>query len=577
MQSSRPFLSPAPTGLKIDLPVCHTTAQGFYRVSVVENGQVVKEYPRAANLILDSGLDLVNTNTWKALLNYCVAGTGTTPTKDLLDGTWSQSGTTVTSSGSTYTLTSGDIGKYVGFTTGESGKITAVASGTSCTVNKTQTVASTTAALYRANQTGLVTEVVRTNTYPQFTNTDGNNSQSLILDQPNQKATIRRTYDFAAEVSAKNYTEVGVSPVVTVAANLFSRILLAGTVSVGIGQQLRVEYDLVLQFSNITSNPTSTLAITGWPVAYNVQSITASGTAFTVTFTAAHHFLASGQLNLAGTTPPLFTLSAATSNSTTMTLTTTSAHGRTTGDSVVVVGMTPSGYNGTWTCAAGTTGSTIVITSAANPGTGTVFGTVRLATPGTWYDGTWTIASVTSTTCVITSTLNPGPAGLNGTGFNNTVAQYYPVAWGIDQPQSSGAGFVTYFPSLYNSAQCLGMFDGPSVLHMTGFTNGVQTAPTFAATYTMANTTVRDSVTSTYTNGNFYRDDVNVFNAGTLNLSNIRSFGIVGLTLTSSNLSALVTIAGVAGMIVNLQQPQIKTSTNKLTLTIRKSWGRVLS
>ena len=63
-----------------------------------------------------------------------------------------------------------------------------------------------------------------------------------------------------------------------------------------------------------------------------------------------------------------------------ITYTTTAAHNIGVGQSIIVTGVSPSGYNGTFTTIAGTTGSTIVVT-ASNPGTYTSGGTVSLPLP----------------------------------------------------------------------------------------------------------------------------------------------------------------------------------------------------
>lgn len=95
-------------------------AKGRVQVHVVNRkGDVIKSMPWQDNLILDQGMDYYATNTWANLMNYCVAGTGTTPTRDLLDGTAAQSGTTVTLTGSTYVLSVGDVGLDAGALNGE--------------------------------------------------------------------------------------------------------------------------------------------------------------------------------------------------------------------------------------------------------------------------------------------------------------------------------------------------------------------------------------------------------------------------------------------------------------------------
>jgi hypothetical protein len=61
---------------------------------------------------------------------------------------------------------------------------------------------------------------------------------------------------------------------------------------------------------------------------------------------------------------------------TNISITTGSAHGIVVGQTVVIAGVTPSGYNGTWTAQAGTTGTTLVVNIGSNPGVITVAGVV---------------------------------------------------------------------------------------------------------------------------------------------------------------------------------------------------------
>lgn len=63
------------------------------------------------------------------------------------------------------------------------------------------------------------------------------------------------------------------------------------------------------------------------------------------------------------------TITAATWATGQATFTTAAPHGLTTGSLVTISGVNPAGYNGTFTAAAGTTGSTIVVPMATNPGT----------------------------------------------------------------------------------------------------------------------------------------------------------------------------------------------------------------
>ena len=74
-------------------------------------------------------------------------------------------------------------------------------------------------------------------------------------------------------------------------------------------------------------------------------------------------------------------ISAITSGASSFTVTTSSTTW-TAGDSVVITGVTPSGYNGSWTIATGGA-TTFTVTSTANPGTASAFGT---ATKGYFVD-----------------------------------------------------------------------------------------------------------------------------------------------------------------------------------------------
>lgn len=542
---------------------------GAVTVSVLENGRVLRTLPTQRNLILDSGMDMVESNTWQGLMAYGVAGTGSTPTKDILDGTWSQTGTTIVSSGSSYTLTSGDIGKWIGFANGTQAKITAIISGTSATVAQSQTVAAMTANLYRAGQTGLAVEAKRSNTYPSFTAVDGLASQGHHPDQTAQKMRVRRTFDFTAEVSDTNYTEIGVSPSGSAGNNLFARILLSGAVTVLTGQQLRVQYDLILQCSGIQTHPTSTLAITGWPVPFSIASITASGSAWTVTTTTAHNYATGGKVNIAGALPPKVAVVTATSTPTDFTIETGAAHGRSVGDQITLEDMVPTAYNGTWTVATIGSATVLTVTTAANPGTGTAFGTLRLATPATWFDGTnYTVASTpTATTFTITNTATPPAAGASGTVYSNLNAAYYAACWGVGP----------YYPSLV-SGNARAFLEMTSSVAAHGFSDGLKTPAAFTTDISSAppyaNRIAPTTNTKTaYVNGNWFQDHVSTFDAGTLNYTNIQSFAIAG----GNSVSFAANASAPSQALFNLEEPQVKANTHSLTITVRRSWNRVLA
>lgn len=107
---------------------------------------------------------------------------------------------------------------------------------------------------------GLVTETKRTGTLVTGT---GNCGQTTVT----ATTVFRRTFDHTVESVSRSYTEHGLSPIPTAGNNLSTRAIIAGgPVTVGIGQQLRVIYDISVVVA--PASPASlTVAATGWPVA----------------------------------------------------------------------------------------------------------------------------------------------------------------------------------------------------------------------------------------------------------------------------------------------------------------------
>jgi len=63
---------------------------------------------------------------------------------------------------------------------------------------------------------------------------------------------------------------------------------------------------------------------------------------------------------------------------TNISITTADSHGISVGDSVTVYGVSPGGYNGTWTAQAGTTETTLVLNIGSNPGIITTSGKAKI-------------------------------------------------------------------------------------------------------------------------------------------------------------------------------------------------------
>lgn len=250
----------------------HQSARGRVKIQVIENGSLVRDIPWQKNLILDQGLDFVAARTWAACMTHCAAGTGTTPTRDDSGAvTASQSGTTVTASAGFFAV--GDVGKLLKYDSGAEARITGYTSTTVVTVGTSATVATSLFTLYRVNQIGLASESKRTSTYLTGTGncgyTDGGTPGVTALTR-----TLKRTFDFTAEVGNVNYSEIGISWTASVGNNLFSRILFeGGAVTVLTGQQLRIVYELEVTLSPSITAVSRTAAITGWAASDGTELI----------------------------------------------------------------------------------------------------------------------------------------------------------------------------------------------------------------------------------------------------------------------------------------------------------------
>lgn len=244
------------------------SAAGFLKWQVIDGktGKVVRDSGPdwIRNLILNNGLNGINTRYWTASFTYAMCGTGTTPTSvDSLTTNGTLSTGTVTTTASFFAA--GDVGAELKWDDGTRALITTYVNPT--TVNVSNTTGSATGHFikYETQQTGLSAEVKRTNVLLTGT---GNTGSSWVGNQ-NQ---IRRTFDFSIEVSPQNYTEVGFGWAASGPNTTFARILLPSVVFVDVGQQLRVVYEL-----RVSLNPGSPIsrsaAISGWTGTSGVEQI----------------------------------------------------------------------------------------------------------------------------------------------------------------------------------------------------------------------------------------------------------------------------------------------------------------
>jgi hypothetical protein len=245
--------------------------QGYYKLAIVDSAtdRVVWEQPDfKKNLILNGGMDMIATNYWGSLFNYAIAGTGTRPNSYDSAGagtTASQSGTAVTASGGTLDFTtSAAAGDTIKWASGALATVQSVTDATHIVAVGSQTVASGNFVIWKTSQTGLQTEVKRSNSYLTGS---GNCGTTLTGNQ----AQFKRTIDFPTEVGSVTYTEIGFSPVVTANTSVFSRILLATPIAISSGQRLRVVYQLNVTFTPDTPSSKSA-AIGGWPVAPSINT-----------------------------------------------------------------------------------------------------------------------------------------------------------------------------------------------------------------------------------------------------------------------------------------------------------------
>lgn len=266
--------------------------QGKYRVQVVDSvtNEIVSDYGWHKNLILNTGLDGVASNTISTLHTFGICGTGSRP------NFFTSSGQAITQSGNyiglndysfftsfTQSITTNGTASYSSLVqigdvvidqdqsqslvTGVSGSYLSVSGSSGSRTFATPK----TFTIWKTSQTGLQGESKRSNTY--YTGQTGSiwNCGSVVSAST---ATLRRTYTFAVETQTQSYQEVGVSWSGTANGPVFSRVMLPQTVSLSPAQQLRLTYDLVTTYGPTVSS-SKIISIAGWPVA---PSTSTSGT-----------------------------------------------------------------------------------------------------------------------------------------------------------------------------------------------------------------------------------------------------------------------------------------------------------
>lgn len=264
------------------------TLEGRFRAMVVDanTGEVVLEQPEfTKNLILNNGMDGIASRTYANSFLYAMGGVGTRPNSIV--------GATAQVSQSYYGLTLYPDGTFTGFTdpylayypqnlelgdvivfdsvppgTTDHVQVTTAITALTATCSLSQSIPPTTFTVWKTSQTSLESEVSRSTSYLTGT---GNCGSSILSDT----LTLRRTYDFPTETSARNYTEIGVGWSGTRLApnTTFSRLRLPVVIPVGISQLLRVVFQLQVKLAPTSSVSRPNVVINGvggaanWPIA----------------------------------------------------------------------------------------------------------------------------------------------------------------------------------------------------------------------------------------------------------------------------------------------------------------------
>ncbi len=519
------------------------------RGKIIGSKPVTEWTSKKHNLILPAQITgLVN---WQSLFNSCAAGSGNTAAKVLLDGTFSQAGTAITRVSGSGTFISGNANDFVKFGTGQIAKINSYTDSTNVVADRSQTVAATTLTVYDTSRSLLDTWVKRSNTLSGDVGASGTTNDTDL-----GTTTHFETYDFTVEVAPASYQEIGMAGANTNSSiPLWSRVVLDSPVAVDIDQFLQVRCTLILTMTNYRTSTAITITPTGWPRPYSITSITPSGTYWDVLCSevVSGHYAVGRPIIIAGALPATVAISSISSTVTHITVNTSTAHGRTAGDSIVLAGVTPSGYNGTYTIDTVTDSDTYVIASVLNLGAGSG-GTSRLATPGTWYNGTHTIASFpTSSTIRITNATSPAVAGAAGTVTNSTAAVAIVTGYHTQQFTNSAHGGILDFK--LNTTKTLALYTEAQM--QTGMTYGILT-----------------SAGSPITTGTSYDATGSTYDAA--NRERTMKFIIPSASGNSQQIRQMRFNADSGNLIVTFDERQRKDTGYQLTVTMKNSWEPTL-
>lgn len=265
----------------------HQTVKGWFTAQAISpDGEVVAER-RGKNLILNDGMDMIGVTYYTALMAYASAGTGSRPNSiSGGDSTITQSASIITlwpgatglqnfSSSITsstpfevYYSASMSSGDVIVYGNGSQSMVVAIdtVNGMSASLSQSYDIPSgsnQTFTIWKTSQRALQKQTSRTSTY--LSGFNGSTDETGSNGAPNIR-THYRTYDFTAETSTKNYTEVGVGWVASGTGSVFSRHVLPEMLAISSSYRLRLRYDLQVVYEPDIITPL-TASVTGWPVA----------------------------------------------------------------------------------------------------------------------------------------------------------------------------------------------------------------------------------------------------------------------------------------------------------------------
>jgi len=263
-----------------------TTLTGFYKVAILnsDNNIIWEQKDLQKNLILNYGLDNLYNRTICTSFEVAIAGSGSrsnsftssVATASVIGTNLflfpSGSFTDFTSSAPGYSAIAelGDVVIFDDVNSTQMSVVSASTDGLGLLVTSSftgidrsdYTGVSGSFTIWKTSQTSLQSEMKRTST-----RVSGLCGTTLSARSASAKQYNWRTWDFSAESTPVTYSEVGVSWTTSTTPNTtFSRMLLPTTLSLDVGQKMRLYYQLHTTISPM--QPVSFSAnVNGWPVA----------------------------------------------------------------------------------------------------------------------------------------------------------------------------------------------------------------------------------------------------------------------------------------------------------------------